>query len=184
MTVNILEGLDIAVVNTNVLFWNKASWTLLENNALVVFYFFLFSRLISAKFNSQKKQRDTQRNKTNNRSRHSSVLIYWLAKVVWLSYPFLWRMRTMTQRSALRKRITQFNMASVWMVWLALVVVQLGFGAYGVIVSKFAKENKADPLIFSLIRDAGCFPVLLLAAFVSEKRIQIPSPRYVQGEGY
>lgn len=86
MTVNILEGLDIAVVNTNVLFWNKASWTLLENNALVVFYFFLFSRLISAKFNSQKKQRDTQRNKTNNRSRHSSVLIYWLAKVVWLWY--------------------------------------------------------------------------------------------------
>lgn len=70
------------------------------------------------------------------------------------------------------------------MVWLALVVVQLGFGAYGVIVSKFAKENKADPLIFSLIRDAGCFPVLLLAAFVSEKRIQIPSPRYVQVPTY
>ena len=33
----------------------------------------------------------------------------------------------------------------VWIVWLALVVVQLGFGAYGVIVSKFAKENQADP---------------------------------------
>ena len=70
-------------------------------------------------------------------------------------------------------------MASVWLVWLALVVVQLGFGAYGVIVSKFAKEKKADPLVFSLIRDAGCFPVLLLAAFVSEKKIQIPSLRYV-----
>lgn len=67
--------------------------------------------------------------------------------------------------------------AGVWMVWLALVVVQLGFGAYGVIVSKFAKENKADPLIFSLIRDGGCFPVLLIAAFVSEKTIQIPSLR-------
>ena len=53
----------------------------------------------------------------------------------------------------------------MWIVWLALVVVQLGFGAYGVIVSKFATENQADPLIFSLIRDAGCFPVLLLAAF-------------------
>ena len=69
------------------------------------------------------------------------------------------------------------KMASVWVVWLALVVVQLGFGAYGVIVSKFAKENKADPLVFSLIRDAGCFPVLLMAAFVSEKKIQIPSIR-------
>lgn len=73
--------------------------------------------------------------------------------------------------------ITQSKMAGVWLVWLALVVVQLGFGAYGVIVSKFAKENKADPLIFSLIRDAGCFPVLLLAAYVSEKKIQIPSMR-------
>ena len=68
-------------------------------------------------------------------------------------------------------------MASVWLVWLALVVVHLGFGASGVIVSKFAKEKKADPIIFGLIRDAGCFPVLLLAAFVSEKKIQIPSLR-------
>ena len=63
------------------------------------------------------------------------------------------------------------------MVWLALVVVQLGFGAYIVIVSKFAKENKADPLIFCLIRAVGCFPVLLIAAFVSEKAIQLPSLR-------
>ena len=68
-------------------------------------------------------------------------------------------------------------MARVLLVWLALVVVQLGFGAYGVIFSKFVKEKKADPLVFSLIRDAGCFPVLLLAAFVSEKKIQIPSLR-------
>ena len=61
--------------------------------------------------------------------------------------------------------------------WLALVVVQLGFGAYGVIISKFAKEHKADPLIFCLFRDGGCFPVLLIVAFVSEKTIQIPSVR-------
>jgi len=67
--------------------------------------------------------------------------------------------------------------AGVWVVWLALVVVQLGFGAYGVVVSKFAKENQADPLIFSLIRDAGCFPVLLIAAYVAEKTIQVPSLR-------
>ena len=68
-------------------------------------------------------------------------------------------------------------MAGVWLVWLALVLVQLGFGANGVIISKFAKENKADPLIFCFIRDTGSFPVLLLAAFVSEKKIQIPSLR-------
>ena len=64
-----------------------------------------------------------------------------------------------------------------WFVWLALVIVQLGFGAYGVIVSKFAKNNKADPLVFSLIRDAGAFPVLLFAAFIADKTIQLPSLR-------
>jgi len=68
-------------------------------------------------------------------------------------------------------------MAVVWLVWLALVVVQLGFGAFGVVISKFAKENQADPLIFCLIRDAGSFPVLVLVALVSEKKFQIPSLR-------
>ena len=62
-------------------------------------------------------------------------------------------------------------------VWLALLAVQVGFGAYGVVISKFAKNNKADPLVFSLMRDAFAFPVLLLAAFVSEKRIQLPAVR-------
>jgi hypothetical protein len=72
---------------------------------------------------------------------------------------------------------SHFNMASSWCVWLALVVIQLGFGAYGVIVTKFAVKNKADPLVFSLIRDAGAFPVLLLASVISEKRLQIPDLR-------
>ena len=78
-----------------------------------------------------------------------------------------------------RDTIIQSKMAAVWLVWLALrlAVVQLGFGAYGVIISKFAKEKQADPLIFCLIRDAGSFPVLLVAAFVSEKKFQIPSLR-------
>ena len=65
----------------------------------------------------------------------------------------------------------------VWVVWLSLVVVQLGLGAHGVVFSKFAKESQADPLIFNLFQCAGSFPVLLIAAFVSEKRIQIPSLR-------
>ena len=74
---------------------------------------------------------------------------------------------------------TQSMMAvvGVWMVWLALVVVQLGFGAYGVIVSKFAKENNADPLIFCFFRHGGSFPVLLIAAFVAEKTTRIPKLR-------
>ena len=63
------------------------------------------------------------------------------------------------------------------LVWLALVMIQLGFGAYGVIVTKFAKNNKADPLVFCLIRDGGAFPVLFLAAFIAERNIPVPSRR-------
>lgn len=63
--------------------------------------------------------------------------------------------------------------ARVWIVWLALVVVQLCLGGYGVVVTKFAKEKKADPLIFSLYRDASSFPVLLISAFVLEKEVHM-----------
>ena len=62
-------------------------------------------------------------------------------------------------------------------VWSALVTAQLGFGAYGVIVSKFAKGSKADPLVFCLLRDAGAFPVMLLTAFLVEGKVSIPSLR-------
>lgn len=64
-----------------------------------------------------------------------------------------------------------------WLVILALLVVQTGFGAYGVVVAKFAVKHKANPLIFSVVRDACCFPVLLLAAFVAEKRLLFPRLR-------
>lgn len=63
------------------------------------------------------------------------------------------------------------------MVWLALVIVQFGFGAFGVLFSKFIKERKADALIFSLFRDAGSLPVFLIAAFILEKKVRIPSLR-------
>ena len=68
--------------------------------------------------------------------------------------------------------------STLGMVWLASVVIQFGFGAYGVIVTKFAKNNNADPLIFCLYRDGGCFPVLFLAALVAEKEIKIPKKRW------
>lgn len=69
------------------------------------------------------------------------------------------------------------KMASMWVIWLALVTIQLGFGAYGVIVTRFAVKNKADPLIFSMIRDGGAFPVILFAAFISERRVDLPKLR-------
>lgn len=62
-------------------------------------------------------------------------------------------------------------------VWCALLTAQLGFGAYGVIVSKFAKGSKADPLVFCLLRDLGAFPVLLTAAFLIEGKVSVPSLR-------
>lgn len=73
--------------------------------------------------------------------------------------------------------VSHDKMASMWLIWAALVVIQLGFGAYGVVVARFAVKNKADPLIFSMIRDAGAFPVILLAAFISERRMNLPQIR-------
>ena len=54
-------------------------------------------------------------------------------------------------------------------VWLALVLVHFCFGLYGVILAKFSKKDSVDPLVFCLFRDAGAFPVLIMAALVAEK---------------
>lgn len=64
-------------------------------------------------------------------------------------------------------------------VWCALVVAQLGFGAYGVIVTIFAKNSKTDPLVFCLLRDTGAFPVMLIVAFFLEGKVSFPSLRSV-----
>ena len=66
--------------------------------------------------------------------------------------------------------VTKFQLAAFW---LALIVVQLGFGANPVLVIKFARNHKADPLMFCVIKDGGVFPVLFLAALVAEKKIDI-----------
>lgn len=72
---------------------------------------------------------------------------------------------------------TSDSKSSLSFVWLASVVIQLGFGAYGVIVAKFAKTNNTDPLIFCLYRDGGAAPVLLIAAFIAEGHVLVPSRR-------
>ena len=66
-----------------------------------------------------------------------------------------------------------------FVVFLALVVVQIGFGGYGVLVKKFAASSKVNPLIFCLIRDACCWPVLQLCAIVAERRLNVPRLREV-----
>ncbi|XP_066934393.1 uncharacterized protein [Clytia hemisphaerica] len=57
-------------------------------------------------------------------------------------------------------------------VFIALLALQIGFGAYGVIYTKLAKGAKTTALVFCFYRDAGCTPVLFLAAYVAERRIQ------------
>ena len=57
-------------------------------------------------------------------------------------------------------------------VFIALLTIQLGFAAYGVIYTKLAKGAKTTALIFCFYRDAGCAPVLFLAAYVAERKIQ------------
>eukprot|EP01006_Ploeotia_vitrea_P066701 TRINITY_DN95514_c0_g1_i1.p1 TRINITY_DN95514_c0_g1~~TRINITY_DN95514_c0_g1_i1.p1 ORF type:complete len:373 (-),score=25.43 TRINITY_DN95514_c0_g1_i1:68-1186(-) len=56
------------------------------------------------------------------------------------------------------------------LVFGAAITVQIAFGAYGVLVKKFAAANNhgAKALIFSMYRDMFCFPVLLLAASLIE----------------
>jgi drug/metabolite transporter (DMT)-like permease len=67
--------------------------------------------------------------------------------------------------------------APVAAVVLALVLVQIGFGAYGIVVQKFAKGAGVDALVFSLCRDAFALPVLLLAAVLVERRVVLPRAR-------
>ena len=82
-----------------------------------------------------------------------------------------------TQSFSLHDVALFFKMAAQLRVWCALVTAQLGLGAYGVIVSKFAKGSKADPLVFCLLRDAGAFPLMLLTTFLIEGKVSIPSLR-------
>uniref|UniRef100_A0A7M5UHA4 EamA domain-containing protein n=2 Tax=Clytia hemisphaerica TaxID=252671 RepID=A0A7M5UHA4_9CNID len=62
-------------------------------------------------------------------------------------------------------------------VCLALVILQAGFGAYGVIYTKLAKGTEVEPLIFCFYRDGGCAPVLFLLSYFLEKRLLVPQVR-------
>eukprot|EP00056_Hartaetosiga_gracilis_P004940 m.79719 g.79719 ORF g.79719 m.79719 type:complete len:191 (-) comp11987_c0_seq2:902-1474(-) len=65
-------------------------------------------------------------------------------------------------------------MVKLWVVIVALVVVQIAFGGYGIVIKAFAKDANADALVLSMFRDLFCAPVLLIAAVVFEKKLVIP----------
>eukprot|EP00051_Salpingoeca_urceolata_P029878 m.7520 g.7520 ORF g.7520 m.7520 type:complete len:461 (+) comp2966_c0_seq1:107-1489(+) len=54
------------------------------------------------------------------------------------------------------------------LVVLGLVVIQVGFGGYGIVLKKFAKDAGTDPLVFSICRDGFCAPLLMIAAALIE----------------
>lgn len=53
-----------------------------------------------------------------------------------------------------------------FLIILVLCIIQIGFAGYGILVKAVAQQANTNPLIFSLIRDAGCFPLLLVCAWI------------------
>lgn len=56
-------------------------------------------------------------------------------------------------------------------VYCVLIIVQFGFGVYGIIVIKFVKEIKVDFLVFCLFCDVGVFLVMMCVVFFVEGKL-------------
>ena len=63
------------------------------------------------------------------------------------------------------------------MVVLALLTVQTGFGMYPVIAKRLGVGRSANPLVFCMIRDICCSPILLFLGMVSDGWVGIPKWR-------
>eukprot|EP01047_Picozoa_sp_COSAG01_P039923 COSAG01_NODE_3326_length_6222_cov_19.423834_5_plen_426_part_00 len=59
----------------------------------------------------------------------------------------------------------------------AMVVVQAGFGGYGIVLKMFAQAAHANAVVFSFFRDGCCFPCLLLAATLIEGGPKVPKSK-------
>jgi len=53
----------------------------------------------------------------------------------------------------------------IWLVFI-LFLIQIGFGSYGIVLKALAAQ--VDPLVFSMFRDAACFPLLYVVALLVE----------------
>ena len=60
---------------------------------------------------------------------------------------------------------------------LALIAAQTGYGMYPVLVKKMGVEDSVNPVVFSMLRDVGCIPVLLLLALISHGWVGLPKWR-------
>eukprot|EP00005_Dracoamoeba_jomungandri_P000236 CAMPEP_0174256012 /NCGR_PEP_ID=MMETSP0439-20130205/5288_1 /TAXON_ID=0 /ORGANISM="Stereomyxa ramosa, Strain Chinc5" /LENGTH=210 /DNA_ID=CAMNT_0015338439 /DNA_START=44 /DNA_END=672 /DNA_ORIENTATION=- len=64
------------------------------------------------------------------------------------------------------------------MIIIAMFVTQIGFSGYSIVLKAFAEAKGVEPLIFSMLRDAFCFPLLLVVAFLVEG-VKYPKLRHV-----
>lgn len=62
----------------------------------------------------------------------------------------------------------------LWLILACLVIVQVGFSGYSIVLQAFAKNAGADSLVFSMFRDAFCAPVLFVAAVIIERGVHMP----------
>jgi len=60
--------------------------------------------------------------------------------------------------------MTRSPLVFTLIIFLALIVVQLVFSGYAIIIRAFAQSHDVHPIVLSLVRDVGTFPVLLVAA--------------------
>ena len=64
---------------------------------------------------------------------------------------------------------------NICLVVLALLFVQIGLGLYPVITKRFGVGNTTNLLIFCMVRDIFCLPLLLALALISEGWLGIPN---------
>ena len=64
------------------------------------------------------------------------------------------------------------------LVYLSLVVINMGHGGYGPLLKRFAQEHEVNPLIFCFYRGLGGSLVIFLEAYVSYGVLEVPCFRY------
>lgn len=70
--------------------------------------------------------------------------------------------------------ITPAKTIPIAVIAVMLLIVQAGFGGYGIMLRKFCGDVHANALVVSFYRDALAFPVLLIAAGCLEVGAQSP----------
>eukprot|EP00035_Acanthoeca_spectabilis_P007461 m.136836 g.136836 ORF g.136836 m.136836 type:complete len:416 (-) comp13966_c0_seq1:1071-2318(-) len=73
--------------------------------------------------------------------------------------------------------ITPAKTIPIAVIAVMLLIVQAGFGGYGIMLRKFCGDVHANALVVSFYRDALAFPVLLIAARCLEGPVKFPTCR-------